>query len=155
MGAGSVTSPKRATRPSWKLKPPHDKRDARYRGQRLQPLPSAEALFLLFDWPENAPGEKQVEGKGAWLQALETVAPVSDASGKDERSVAHRLHLDRPSEARSSRGRSCDFLAAVSRGHVSGGPPAPPRRQGSRRMAMATVIAGRATLERQHSRAQE
>ncbi len=51
-------------------------------------LPSAEALFLFCDWPENGPDSPVSSGKGAWLQTLNTVAPITDADGKDQRAAS-------------------------------------------------------------------
>lgn len=88
MGVRPVTSPHKPKRLSWKLKPPHDKWTQGIVLSGFSTLPSAEALFLQFCWPENGPNDKRTEGKGAWLETLGTVAPITDADGKDERASA-------------------------------------------------------------------
>jgi hypothetical protein len=88
MGAGPVTSTQTPMRPKWKLQPPHDSQTQGFVVSGFQSLPSAEALFLQFDWPENGLGMPVTEGKGAWLQTLDQVAPVSDADGRDPRASA-------------------------------------------------------------------
>lgn len=88
MGARPVTPPQEQPAASWKLKAPHDKQAQGLVVSGFGSLPAAEALFLQFDWPENGPGTAVVQGKGAWLQALEEVAAVSDADGKDDRATA-------------------------------------------------------------------
>jgi Dyp-type peroxidase family len=75
-------------RQNWKLKAPHDALAQGLVVSGFASLPASEALLLTFDWPENAPGTAAVEGKGAWLETLRRVAPVSDADGKDERATA-------------------------------------------------------------------
>ena len=50
-------------------------------------LPSALALFLFCDWPENGPGAAVIEGKGAWVQALRAAAPITDADDADPRAA--------------------------------------------------------------------
>ena len=86
MGAGPVTSPKK--KPTWKLKPPHDTFTQGIVVSGFSDLPSAEALFLWCDWPENGPDSPASAGKGAWLKALADVAPITDADGKDQRAAA-------------------------------------------------------------------
>lgn len=92
MGAGSVTgqtpgqpSGQPSTQPpSWKLAPPHDTQTQGVVVSGFGDLPSAQALFLMCDWsPAAAPA-----GKGAWLQALAAVAPITDSDGKDERAAS-------------------------------------------------------------------
>ncbi len=87
MGAGPVTNPEKKTRPAWKLKPPHDSLTQGIVVSGFSKLPSAEALFLLCDWPENGPNSPASAGKGAWLRTLNTVAPITDADGKDPRAA--------------------------------------------------------------------
>jgi Dyp-type peroxidase family len=88
MGAGPVTSPEKKTRPTWKLKPPHDTLTQGIVVSGFSKLPSAEALFLLCDWPENGPNSPASAGKGAWLKTLNTVAPITDADGRDRRAAS-------------------------------------------------------------------
>ncbi len=88
MGAGPVTSPEKKTRPTWKLKPPHDALTQGIVVSGFSKLPSAEALFLLCDWPENGPNSPASAGKGAWLKTLNAVAPITDADGRDRRAAS-------------------------------------------------------------------
>jgi deferrochelatase/peroxidase EfeB len=87
MGEGPVTTPQRKKRPSWKLRPPHDARTQGIVVSGFMTLPSAQALFLFCDWPENGPDGLVQSGKGAWLQALYSVAPITDADDPDDRSA--------------------------------------------------------------------
>lgn len=87
MGAGPVTTPEKKTRPAWKLKPPHDKNTQGIVVSGFSKLPSANALFLLCDWPENGHNSPASAGKGAWLKTLNKVAPITDADGKDPRAA--------------------------------------------------------------------
>lgn len=91
MGAGSVTGPQTPASSSWKLKQPHDAQTQGLVVNGFSSLPSAEALFLRFDWPDNGLGGPRTKGKGAWLQTLEQVAPVTNAEGKDKDSPAAAL----------------------------------------------------------------
>jgi Dyp-type peroxidase family len=91
MGKGPVTSPASGTAPdkppSWRLKPPFDGNTQGIVISGFSDVPSARALFLFFDWPENEPGVPaagEPAGKGAWLQELNTVAPITDADGRDD-----------------------------------------------------------------------
>jgi deferrochelatase/peroxidase EfeB len=88
MGEGSVTGSQGKKRPSWKLKPPHDQDTQGIVVSGFNALPSAQALFLFCDWPENGPDGPVQRGKGAWLQALYSVAPISDADAPDERAAS-------------------------------------------------------------------
>ncbi len=88
MGAGPVTGPRKLSRPSWMLKPPHDALTQGIVVSGFSTLPSAEALFLQFCWEENGPAGARTRGKGACLQTLDKVAPVTNADGKDPRAVA-------------------------------------------------------------------
>jgi hypothetical protein len=88
MVAGPVISPEKKTRPTWKLKPPHDTLTQGIVVSGFSKLPSAEALFLLCDWPENGPNSPASVGKGAWLKTLNTVAPITDADGRDRRATS-------------------------------------------------------------------
>lgn len=67
----------------WRLKPPHDGLTQGLVVSGFGSLPTGRALFLEFGWE----GGEQAGG-GAWLRALETLAPVSDADGRDERATA-------------------------------------------------------------------
>jgi deferrochelatase/peroxidase EfeB len=95
MGAGSVTGrpPSQPSAqpsngpPSWKLTPPHDTQTQGIVVSGFGDLPSAQALFLMFDWPDEPPAAAPAR-KGAWLQALTTVAPITDSDGKDERAAS-------------------------------------------------------------------
>jgi hypothetical protein len=87
MGMGPITNPQKKTRPSWKLKPPHEGITQGIVVSGFSTLPSAQALFLFCDWPENGPGDLATSGKGAWLQALRAVAPITDADGSDARAA--------------------------------------------------------------------
>jgi deferrochelatase/peroxidase EfeB len=88
MGTGPVTSPEKKKRPSWKLKPPHDTLTQGIVVSGFSTLPSAEALFLFCDWPENGPNSHASVEKGAWLKRLHTVAPITDADGSDRRAAS-------------------------------------------------------------------
>jgi Dyp-type peroxidase family len=83
-----VTSPEKKKRPTWKLKPPHDTLTQGIVVSGFSSLPSAEALFLLCDWPENRPATSASAGKGAWLKTLNAVAPITDADGRDRRAAS-------------------------------------------------------------------
>ena len=48
-------------------------------------LPRLGALFLFFDWPANNGSGGR---KGAWLQTLNEVAPITAADGKEPRAAA-------------------------------------------------------------------
>ncbi|HVJ02801.1 MAG TPA: hypothetical protein VM662_11510, partial [Sphingomonas sp.] len=69
-------------RPSWKLAPPHDKLTQGMVVSGFANLPTGRALFLKFDWD----GVK-TQGGGAWLQALQQVAPITDADGREPRAA--------------------------------------------------------------------
>lgn len=83
MGKGPVTESKKK-RPNWKLKPPHDVSTQGIVVSGFARLPAAEALFLFCE-AQVGGGEG---GRAAWLRTLGTVAPISDADGKDERAAA-------------------------------------------------------------------
>lgn len=87
MGAGSVTGPTPGKRTSWRLKAPNDALAQGIVVSGFVDLPSAKALFLFCDWPENGPDTSVAVGKGTWLQALGRVAPITDCDGKDERAA--------------------------------------------------------------------
>ncbi|WP_129790703.1 hypothetical protein [Sphingosinicella sp. CPCC 101087] len=73
-----ATAPRR---PSWKLKPPHDANTQGLVVSGFGSLPTGRALFLEFGWPEGT-------GGGAWLNALEAVAPVTDADDPEAKTAA-------------------------------------------------------------------
>ena len=93
MGAGSVTgrTPSQPSAPpseppsSWKLASPHDRRTQGIVVSGFGDLPSAEALFLMCDWPDPPAGAARTN---AWLQDLTAVAPITDSDGKDERAAS-------------------------------------------------------------------
>lgn len=68
--------------PSWKLAPPHDKLTQGMVVSGFASLPTGRALFLQFCWD----GVKKKQG-GAWLEALQAVAPITDADGREERAA--------------------------------------------------------------------
>ncbi|MBO9624344.1 MAG: hypothetical protein J7500_16670 [Sphingomonas sp.] len=76
-----VSAPKKG-RPSWKLAPPHDKLTQGMVVSGFANLPTGRALFLEFGWV----GVK-TQGGGAWLQALQQVAPITDADGREPRAA--------------------------------------------------------------------
>jgi len=69
-----------ANRPSWRLKAPHDKATQGLVVSGFGSLPTGRALFLRFAWDGV--------GNGAWLDTLATVAPVTDADGREARATA-------------------------------------------------------------------
>jgi deferrochelatase/peroxidase EfeB len=80
-----VTGPDGAPRgeagSSWRLASPQNARTQALVAGGFSSLPTGRALFLEFTW-------KEAKGSGAWLQALETVAPVTNADGREEKAVA-------------------------------------------------------------------
>jgi len=76
-----VAGPESKPPPSWKLNTPHDARTQGLVVSGFATLPSGRALFLEFTWGGN-------QGGGAWMQALEAVAPVTNADGRDPKAVA-------------------------------------------------------------------
>ena len=93
MGAGSVTNSSDGA-PSWKLASPHDRQTQGIVVSGFGDLPSAQALFLMCDWPDE-PAAAGPARKGAWLQALTMVAPITDSDGSyvfcDMEVTAHLL----------------------------------------------------------------
>lgn len=69
--------------PSWKLASPHDTLTQGMVVSGFANLPTGRALFLEFCWD----GVQQ-KGGGDWLEAVQAVAPITDADGKDERAAA-------------------------------------------------------------------
>ncbi|UAK25947.1 Dyp-type peroxidase [Sphingomonas nostoxanthinifaciens] len=65
---------------SWKLAPPHDAATQGLVVSGFADLPTGRALMLDFQW--------EGIGSGAWLAALETIAPVTNAGGKEARATA-------------------------------------------------------------------
>jgi len=68
--------------PSWKLAPPHDTLTQGMVVSGFANLPTGRSLFLEFCWD----GVRKAEG-GGWLAALQAVAPITDADGKDDRAA--------------------------------------------------------------------
>ena len=89
MGEGSVIDQPSDQPTSWKLKPPNDALTQGIVVSGFSDLPSAKALFLEFDWPANEPGSGDPPGgKGAWLQTLNTAAPITDSDGKEKQAAS-------------------------------------------------------------------
>jgi|1185.fasta_scaffold11233_2 Dyp-type peroxidase family len=88
MGEGSVITPARLKPPSWKLVRPHDKLTQGVVVSGFSALPSAQALFLCCEWPENGPTGPHADGKGAWLKTLYSIAPITDADGRERRAAS-------------------------------------------------------------------
>lgn len=65
---------------SWKLAAPHDARTQGLVVSGFGDLPTGRALMLEFQWVGT--------GNGAWLKTLETVAPITNADGKEQRAAA-------------------------------------------------------------------
>jgi deferrochelatase/peroxidase EfeB len=76
----------RETKPSWKLKAPLDGETQGLMVSGFASLPTGRALFLQFGWADV--------GDGSWLQTLETIAPVTDADGKEQRATALALSCE-------------------------------------------------------------
>lgn len=85
MGAGSVTGPPRTKPANWKLAHPIDASAQGIVVSGFGKLPDAVALFLFCDWPDGRPPGDEGRSRGGWLQALDTVAPITDADEKDPR----------------------------------------------------------------------
>lgn len=68
---------------SWHLAAPHCQQAQGLVVSGFATLPTGRALFLEFGWK----GAKK-KGGGAWLKALQEVAKVTDADGRDPRAVA-------------------------------------------------------------------
>lgn len=77
MGDGPVTGLDWRDRPSWKLAAPHAARTQGLVVSGFNKQEFAAALFLGFGWPKPA------EGKGAWLNALRDICPITDADGAE------------------------------------------------------------------------
>ncbi|MDB5685975.1 MAG: hypothetical protein JWR77_564 [Rhizorhabdus sp.] len=65
---------------SWKLAAPHDAQTQGLVVSGFSDLPTGRALMLEFRWHGT--------GSGAWLETLETIAPVTNADGKEARATA-------------------------------------------------------------------
>ena len=65
---------------SWKLAAPHDAQAQGLVVSGFADLPTGRALMLEFQWAGV--------GNGSWLKTLETVAPVTNADGKEPRATA-------------------------------------------------------------------
>ena len=80
MGTGPVTARSKKSRPSWKLRQPHDAQTQGIVVTGFGTLPWAEALFL----------QSTREGAG-WIAALREAAPITDAAGKGDQPRAATL----------------------------------------------------------------
>lgn len=69
--------------PSWKLAPPYNKRAQGMVVSGFASLPTGRALFLEFQWPGVVRG-----GGGGWLKAVQAVAPITDADGRDPQAAS-------------------------------------------------------------------
>jgi len=69
--------------PSWKLADGHDKLAQGVVVSGFGDLPTGRALFLEFGWD----GDNAAKG-GEWMRALQAVAPITDADGRDPRAAA-------------------------------------------------------------------
>ena len=83
MGERPVSTQDWRSRPGWKLQPPLDEQTQAIVVGGFGGLPTGRALFLEFGWPAD-----DGKGKGAWLQTLQRVAPVTDADGREQRATA-------------------------------------------------------------------
>jgi deferrochelatase/peroxidase EfeB len=72
--------PERSKPPSWRLAKPIDALTQAVAVSGFGDLPHGRALFLEFAWDGN-------KGGGAWLQALEKIAPITNADGREERAA--------------------------------------------------------------------
>ncbi|MEH3107970.1 MAG: hypothetical protein PGN09_12030 [Sphingomonas fennica] len=66
----------------WKLAPPHAAEAQGIVVSGFGALPTGRALFLEFRWPDDK------AAKGAWLDTLATIAPVTNAEGRTGRAVS-------------------------------------------------------------------
>ena len=81
MVAGPVTAMPGRGPPSWKFTSPTDTATQGLVVSGFTHLQTARALFLRFDWPAGQ------AGAGAWLADLETIAPVTDADGREQQAA--------------------------------------------------------------------
>ena len=137
-------------RSSWKLKPPHDAQTQGIVVSGFSDLPAAKALFLMCDWPENGPDAATDRRQGCLAAGSAAGCTRSPTATARRRVPRARLHLDRPAEVGPRPRRAGDIFGAVSRGHVPGGPAAPPRRQVKDKW-QAPRHRRWAALERQHA----
>ncbi|MBX7541230.1 hypothetical protein [Qipengyuania sphaerica] len=79
MGGRPVSYPATSA-DSWKLAEPHASQAQGMIVSGYNHLPVSQTLFLEFDWDSSTSG-------GAWLKALEGIAPVTAADGKKDPSV--------------------------------------------------------------------
>lgn len=75
-----VSETPRKKPPSWQLKAPHCTLTQGLVVSGFASLPTGRALFLEFTW--------KGKGGGGWLQAVQELAPVTDADGRDARATA-------------------------------------------------------------------
>src|SRR5262249_16611472 len=94
----------------WKLKAPHDALIQGIVVTGFKTQPSAQALFLCCDWPENGPNTPRADGKGAWLNTLYEVAPITSAADRTPRAASLAFTWT----GRQKRGLSADTLATFS-----------------------------------------
>ncbi len=94
---------------SWKLAEPHAGEAQGMVVSGFSHLPVSQTLLLQFDWQEGARG-------GAWLKALDEVAPVSPADGKQDASVS----LGITATGLRKMGLGEDVLAGFSRPFLEG-----------------------------------
>lgn len=80
MDQRSVTEDARSGPPSWRLSPPHDVKTQGLVVSGFASLPTGRALFLEFRWSAG--------GGTGWLGALQDIAPITDADGRDPRAAA-------------------------------------------------------------------
>lgn len=66
--------------PGWKLASPIDANTQALAVSGFGDLPTGRALFLEFAWDGDA-------GGGAWLEALEQIAPITNADGREHRAA--------------------------------------------------------------------
>jgi deferrochelatase/peroxidase EfeB len=103
MAARPVASGERP--PAWKLAAPHDACTQGLLVSGFAALPTGRALFLELSGPDGAPTSQ------GWLADLESVAPISDADGRDDQAAAigftwsglRRMGLDEQTLASFSR----------------------------------------------------
>lgn len=84
MASGPLAAPV-VGQPNWKLAAPHDADAQGLIVSGFSSLPFGQALFLEFAWTQN-----EASG-GAWLTALQAIAPITDANGKEPRAAALAL----------------------------------------------------------------
>ncbi len=85
MVAGPVAKAAAAGPPSWKLTAPHDAAAQGLVVGGFGGLGTGRALFVEFGWP---PGTAH---PGSWIAALQALAPVTNADGREARATALAL----------------------------------------------------------------